>query len=519
MKIPRLPLLSLLFILRVFCCSLSAAILLPDVLADNMVLQRQQKVPVWGWASPGESIEVTFHDQIHQTEADTEGKWMIYLRPMSASATPSSLTISGENTITLKNILVGEVWLCTGQSNMQWRLLESAGGEEAIAKANYPDIRLFNVSREVGFKHQEGRLATWELCSPETVPSFSGVGYFFGLDLYRLSGVPVGLINSSYGGSQAEAWTPREFLAASEELAPCIAREDIWAAERPQVQAKYDEDIANWKKAVAKAKAEGSKLPNQPRSPDALRDYRIAGSIYENMIAPLIPYAIRGTIWYQGESNEERAEQYELLLTTMIASWRSKWGQGDFPFGIVQLPNFRATSDVPQDLAWSHLRDRQRKVAEQVPNTGLIVTIDIGEADDIHPTNKYDVGMRLSRWAQQAVYGYDLLAGGPVFSHAKFRKGKAILYFDQVGQGLQTTDSQAPQEFVIAGPDQQWHWANAKIKGRRKIIVDAQKVELPQAVRYAFNNNPVQPNLTNETGVPASPFRTDTWLGPTHGKR
>ncbi|MCB0636401.1 MAG: hypothetical protein KDC54_07270 [Lewinella sp.] len=508
------------FLLWLIGCSvLPAAIRLPEVLTDHMVLQRQQSVPIWGWAEPGERVSVSFRGQLLETTADEAGHWLVRLAPMPASAEQAVMTVNGENTIRLTDILVGEVWLCTGQSNMQWRLLESDGGQEAITAADYPEVRLFNVSREVAFKRKTGKLAVWERCSPATVPEFSGVGYFFGLELYRRLGIPIGLINSSYGGSQAEAWTPHEYLDASDELRPCIEREAIWEAERPRVRADFERAKAEWESAAATARERGERVPREPRVPDALRDYRIAGSIYYNMIEPLIPFAIRGTVWYQGESNEERAEQYELLLTTMIRSWRERWGQGDFPFGIVQLPNFRAEAEQPQDLAWSHLRDRQRQVARKVEGTGLIVTIDIGEADDIHPTNKLDVGLRLSRWALREVYGYELLAGGPVFERAVYRKDRVILYFTEVGNGLATTDGGPLQEFAIAGADQQWVWAEATIRGRRKVIVRAEAVARPQAVRYAFNNNPRRPNLTNETGLPASPFRTDEWPGPTHGKR
>ncbi|MGB3801617.1 MAG: sialate O-acetylesterase [Lewinella sp.] len=498
---------------------LSAELRLPDVFTDHMVLQRDQPVPVWGQAAAGATITIRFAGQIVQAVADQQGHWKAMLEPMEASAEPRTLSLSGDGTLALDDVLVGEVWLCTGQSNMQWRLLESDGGQEAIAAADYPEIRLFNVSRSVAFGREEGKLAHWERCSPETVPEFSGVGYFFGLDLYRRLGIPIGLINSSYGGSQAEAWTPRSYLAADTALAPTIAREEIWAAERPQVQADFDREIAEWRTARKAAKETGDPVPRQPRVPDALRDYRIAGSIYQNMIEPLIPFAIRGALWYQGESNEERAEQYGGLLTTMIRSWREKWGQGEYPFAIVQLPNFRAVAEEPEDEAWSHLRDRQRLVADSLTNTGLIVTIDVGEADDIHPTNKEDVGLRLSRWALGEVYDEDVVAGGPRFQRAEFTNGEAVLYFDRVGEGLTTIDGGAPAEFAVAGSDDKWVWAEAEIVGTDRIVVRSASIERPVAVRYAFNRNPANPNLTNDTGVPASPFRTDNFAGPTHGRR
>ncbi len=496
-----------------------AAVTLPDILGDNMVLQQGRPVPVWGKAAPGETVQVTFGDRTQSTTADAQGNWNVLLGPFTASATPATMTISGANRIELRNILVGEVWLCSGQSNMQWTLEQSKGGAAAIQAADYPAIRLFNVSRDVAFKRKEGQLATWQGCSPATAPDFSGVGYFFGLELYRELGIPIGLINASYGGSQAEAWTPVEYLAASSDLRPCIEREKIWAAERPAVEAAYTQQIKDWEAAVANAEAAGQKPPGRPRVPDALRDYRIAASIYNNMITPLIPFAIRGALWYQGESNEERAEQYELLLPTMIRAWRERWGQGDFPFAIVQLPNFRSTSPEPADEAWSHIRDAQRKTCLQVPHTGLIVTIDIGEANDIHPTNKLDVGRRLERWAMADVYGRKITKSGPVFRKARYRRHKVKLLFGETGAGLRMCSGTALQQFAIAGADKKWYWAKAKIRGKKKVIVWADEVERPEAVRYAFNNNPVGPNLSNETCLPATPFRTDNWPGPTAGKR
>jgi len=250
-----------------------------------------------------------------------------------------------------------------------------------------------------------------------------------------------------------------------------------------------------------------------------LREYRIAASIYDRMIAPLIPYSIRGAIWYQGESNEARAQQYELLLPVMIKAWRERWGEGDFPFGIVQLPNYRDAKADPADEAWSHLREAQRRTAMTVANTGLIVTIDIGEARDIHPKNKLDVGKRMALWAMADVYGRKLTKSGPVFREASFAGQKAVLKFDQAGDGLRIRDGDKLDEFAIAGADGKWYWANAKIVSKDRIEVWADAVSQPVAVRYAFNNNPRHPNLTNQSGLPAAPFRTDRWPGPTDGKR
>ena len=329
--------------------------------------------------------------------------------------------------------------------------------------------------------------------------------------------VPIGLINSSYGGSQAEAWTPRDYLAASRDLETCIAREQIWVAERPQVQQAYDHSIEKWEREVEKAENNGTVPPRRPRVPDALRDYRIAGSIYQHMIDPLIPYAIKGALWYQGESNEERAEQYMLLLETMIKSWRDRWNQGDFPFGIIQLPNFRSVSGQPEDKAWSHLRESQRIVYTRTENTGLIVTIDLGEADDIHPTNKQDVGKRSAIWALADIYGQGSVSTGPQLAKVKHKKKNIVLTFDQVGSGLKTRDDHQLSEFAIAVVPGQWQWAKARIKGKEKVVVWHEDLVHPQSVRYAFNRNPINPNLVNSRDLPAAPFRTDDWKDPTSG--
>jgi len=398
-------------------------------------------------------------------------------------------------------------------------LSETANGDAAIATADHPLIRLFNVSRQVAFKHAPPPLATWQACSPQTVKEFSAAGYYFGVELENELHVPIGLINSSYGGSQAEAWTPVEYLLASADLRPTVERTKIWDEERPRVRVEYDEALKKWRAEADKAVAAGARPSPSPAVPDALREYRIASSIYDGMIAPLIPFPIRGAIWYQGESNEARAQEYERLLPTMIRAWRERWGEGDFPFGIVQLPNYRDAKVDPADEAWSHLREAQRRTAMSTVNTGLIVTIDIGEAHDIHPKNKLDVGKRMARWALVDVYRRKLTKSGPVFREAKFAGRKAVLKFDQAGDGLRMRDGDKLDEFAIAGADGKWHWANARIVSKDRIEVWSDAVPQPVAVRYAFNNNPRHPNLTNETGLPAAPFRTDSWPGPTDGKR
>ena len=504
-----------------FACAIVARahVTLPDVLSDGMVLQQGKAIPIWGKADPGEAITIKFAGQSKTATAAADGKWTIKLDPLRANATPAVMTIAGKDQIQVKDILVGEVWLVAGQSNMQRLLSETANGDAVMAAANHPLIRLFNVSRQVGFKHAPPPLATWQACSPQSVKEFSAAGYYFGVELENELHVPIGLINSSYGGSQAEAWTPVEYLLASDDLHPTVERTRIWDEERPRVRTEYDEALKKWRAEADQARANGARPSPSPAVPDALREYRIASSIYDGMIAPLMPFYIRGAIWYQGESNEARAQQYEVLLPTMIKAWRDRWGEGSFPFGIVQLPNYRDPKPAPADEPWSFIREAQRRTALDTPNTGLIVTIDIGEAHDIHPKNKLDVGKRMARWALADVYGRRITKSGPTLRTVQIKDPKIVLTFTEAGAGLRIRDGAQLDEFAIAGNDRRWVWASAKIVGSDRVEVWSESVPHPVAVRYAFNNNPRHPNLTNETGLPATPFRTDQWPGPTDGKR
>jgi len=498
--------------------SVKAEVSLAEIIGSSMVLQQKRAVPIWGTADPGEAVTVAFGKQKKTVVADDNGKWEIALDKLFATFTPQTMSISGKNKIEITNILVGEVWLVAGQSNMQRLLRETDNGEIAQADADHPNIRLFNVSREVAFNHRTGKLGEWAACTPESVKEFSAAGYYFGVELAKELNVPIGLINSSYGGSQAEAWTPVEYLNASDELRPTVDRTRIWDAERAKVRIDYTEAIKKWRDDSSRQTAAGARPSPSPAVPDALREYRIAASIYDRMIAPLIPFAIRGAVWYQGESNEARAEQYGILLPTMIRAWRERWGEGDFPFGIVQLPNYRSIKTVPEEAPWSFIREAQRRTAMTTEHAGLIVTIDIGAANDIHPKDKLDVGRRMARWALKDVYGRKLTTA-PVFAKADVKGSRMILTFNEVGSGLKIRDGDKLDEFAVAGKDKKWVWANARIVGKNKVEVSSPTVPDPAAVRYAFNSNPKHPNLTNDSSLPASPFRTDSWPDPTSGRR
>lgn len=500
------------------CVAARADVLLPDVTGSSMVLQQKQIIPIWGSAEPGEAVTVTFGKINKTVVADANGNWRVDLGKLSANSSPQTMTIVGKNTIVLKDILVGEVWLVAGQSNMQRLLRETDNGDAVQAAANHSNIRLFNVSRDVAFKRRAGKLAEWAACTPDSVKEFSAAGYYFGVELEQELKVPIGLINSSFGGSQAEAWTPVEYLVANTDLKATVERTKVWDAERPRVRAEYDAAIKKWREDSDKQRGAGILPSPSPPVPDALREYRIASSIYDKMIAPLIPFAVKGAVWYQGESNEARAEQYNILLPTMIRSWRERWSAGNFPIGIVQLPNYRAIKNEPEDAPWSFIREAQRRTAVRVPNVGLIVTIDIGMSNDIHPRNKLAVGKRMTRWALKDVYGKKLV-NSPVLVRADEGKGKVILTFDDVGTGLRIRSGDKLEEFAIAGDDKKWYWADAKIVGKNRVEVSSSQVKIPRAVRYAFNSNPKNPNLTNDSDSPASPFRTDDWPDPTAGRR
>jgi sialate O-acetylesterase len=503
-----------------------ADVSLPDVLSDGMVLQRDQAVPVWGTAAPGEAVSVEFGGQTQRATADAAGRWRVDLAPMKAKPLPSTLAVAGaSNRVEVKDVLVGEVWVCSGQSNMVWTLANSQDGPATVAAARHPMIRLYAVPRRVEGAVQPQAApgpARWAACTPESAHGFSAVGYYFGRRLHEELGVPVGLLFPAWGGTPAEAWTPRAALAAHEELKPIVDRTDAMLAKRSALKADYEKQVADWQAARKAARAAGEPLPRQPRLPATLALQRDAGVLYDAMVAPLVPFAIRGTIWYQGEANAPRAQQYLTLLPVMIKAWRDAWGQQprEFPFGVVQLPNFRAQSDQPNDSDWAHLRDAQRRVAADVPNVGLAVTIDVGETNDIHPRNKQPVGERLARWAMATVYGRPGEWSGPAFKSASFDAGRARVTFEHAGKGLTLREgADAPHEFTLAGADRVWHRAEAKITGADAVEVWSDKVPKPEAVRYAWDNNPKDPNLTNDTGVPAGPFRSDDWPGPTDGKR
>ena len=494
-----------------------ADVRLPAVIGDNMVLQRGEKISIWGWADPGEEVMtgVSWSQMKWAVTADKKGEWSFKMNSPKTGG-PYKMTISGKNVIEIDNIMSGEVWVCSGQSNMQWTVQASNNAKEEIAAADYPNIRLFTVTRTVAPKPLADCEGTWASCSPETVPGFTAVGYFFGRELHKELNVPIGLIHTSWGGTPAESWTRREALEADAEFEPILARQADIIAKYPQAYKEYEGKVEEWKQAVEKAKAEGKKPPRGPGAPRGPEHPHSPAGLYNGMIAPLIPYGIQGAIWYQGESNAGRAYQYRKLFPAMITNWREDWGQGDFPFLFVQLANFMETKPEPGESAWAELREAQ-SMTLSLPNTGMATIIDIGEARNIHPKNKQDVGKRLALWTLAQTYEKDLVYSGPLYKSMKVEGGKIRLSFDHVGGGLAARAGEALKGFAIAGADRKFVWADAKIDGDA-VVVGSEDVANPVAVRYAWADNPVC-NLYNRENLPASPFRTDNWPGVTADKK
>lgn len=620
---------------------------LAHVFSDHGVLQREKPLPVWGWATPAATVTVTLAGQSKTATAGADGRWSVTFDALKASTTPIELVVtSGDAKASASDLLVGEVWICSGQSNMEmapgWGIRDSA---TEVAAANHPTIRLLNVGKNASDKPESDLAGAWAVCSPQSVANFTAVGYFFGRDLQKSLGeVPVGLIESAWGGTPAQAWTSHAVLAATPAIAGYAKQFDDVMAAYPEAKAKFDEqlktpaasptklddagwektglDVAAWKEmklpqnweatglnidgvvwfrrtidipATAAGKDlalglgpiddqditwwDGEKIgamtgwndprnytvpanlvtagphviavrvvdtggagglhgtPEQmvakPGAGDAIQlagawQFRVAeeyatkpqppmgpgnpwlpSSLRNGMITPLIPYAIRGAIWYQGESNAGGAYEYRTLFPEMIKDWRAAWGEGDFPFYFVQLANFTAAPKDPGESDWAELRDAQFFTLRTLPATGMASGIDIGEAADIHPKNKQEVGRRLALWAQADVHGQKIESSGPLFTAAKVEDGRIRISFDHLGGGLVAKDG-ALKQFAIAGEDKKWVWAEAVIDGDT-VIVSSATVAKPVAVRYAWANNPDGCNLYNQAGLPASPFHTDDW--------
>ena len=642
--------LSFLFVF-LFAQLAQAEVKLPRIFSSNMVLQQGIEIPVWGWAEPGERVTVQFNGATKKVKTSEDGKWKLKL-PVQEYGGPFSLLIKGTNIIQFDNVMVGEVWICSGQSNMQWTIANSNNPEEEIALAKHQNIRLFQVPRVIGqFPEKDIESGEWLECSPETVGEFSAVGYFFGRDLQEKLDVPIGLIHSAWGGTVAETWSSSQTISKDpdfkknwEELQNIdmeaykeiqlakvkelcggdVLEKDISIKEGKLVWSAYDFDDGNWnsiktpdlwenqgfmgidgvgwyrKEIWLKEEQTKSDLKlhlgkiddsditwmngveigktinayNEERvyiidakylkpgknvlvvrvndtgggggiwgdpdnqfmlisdeKMDISGDWKFKISkatvqsvnvgpnsyptlLFNAMINPIVPYGIKGAIWYQGESNANRAKQYQRVFPEMITDWRTHWQQGDFSFLFVSLANFRKPVEKPAQSEWAELREAQTKTLS-LPNTGMAMAIDIGEANDIHPRNKQEVGKRLMLNALKVAYGKEVVHSGPMFQSAEFVDGRAIVTFTETGSGLHVKDKYGyVKAFTLAGEDKVFHWAKAKLVGN-KVEVWSPMVPNPIAVRMGWADNPDDLNLYNKEGLPANPFRSDDWQGIT----
>jgi sialate O-acetylesterase len=659
------------------CVAAWAEVTPHPLISNGMVLQRDAAAPVWGWATMGETVTVEFAGAKKTATADVDGKWMVKLDPLPTSTEPRVMSIVGSSDskkIDIANVLVGEVWICSGQSNMEWSVKNSLNADEEAQAANFTQVRMFKVQKGFAKEPLDKTVGDWQEALPENVPGFSAVGYFFGRELHRSLGIPVGLIHTSWGGTPAEAWTSRATLESDPDLKPIVERFDkatdpeaiakakaamaenlkIWEEARKnpnqterqvdpgdagfgqgwasldfaatdwqdiKIPCQYDSalDGAFWfrKEIDIPAAWAGQELDLQLGAIDDFdttwfnnvkvgttgkdtkdwwmvpRAYRVPGelvkagkaviavrvfddfmtggmvgpelsigpvgqvdgrvslagtwktkvevgfnpltlknalrpgepginqnspaALYNAMIMSIVPYAVQGAIWYQGESNAGRAFQYRKLLPAMIADWRKLWNENDFHFGIVSLANFTAAVPEPAESTWAELREAQTLTA-RMPLNGQAMAIDIGDALDIHPKNKQDVGKRLALWALACVYGQQVEYAGPVYRSMKVEGGKIRLSFDHLGGGLVAKDGPL-KTFAVAGADKKFHWADDVVIDGDTVVVSAKAVPAPVAVRYAWANNPEGCNLYNQAGLPAEPFRTDAWPASTDTAR
>jgi len=491
-----------------------AEVRLASIFQDHMVVQRDGVIPVWGWAAEGEEVTVHFAGKSVTATPGAAGRWTAQLAPTSAGG-PYTLVVEGTNTVTVSDVLVGEVWLCSGQSNMAMNVRGAMNAEQEAAAADYPQIRMATLARKTAREPKaDCELKEWVVCSPQTVPAFSATAYYFGRHVHRDLGVPVGLINASWGGTCVEAWTSKKALqripSGRELFEQYMGR--IEAYDPGATKAAYEKQLEAWPARVKTAKEAGRKPPRKPSPPvDPADDQNHPSNLYNSMIAPLVPYAIRGTIWYQGERNSNAvkdAYDYRFELPALITDWRDAWGRGDFPFLFVQLPNFGGKQ--PDALALN--RESMLHTMQTVPNTGMAVTIDVGDTKDIHPKNKQAVGERLGIAAMKLAYGADIVPFGPIFRSMTVTGSQAVLTFDHVGDGLEARHGDL-REFVMAGEDRTFVVASADVTGPDTVTVSADGIEQPVAVRYAWTSDP-KCNLFSKGGLPATPFRTDTWQIP-----
>ncbi len=507
--------------------ALFANVKMPHIFSNNMVLQRDIPLNVWGWASPGEKITVTFAGQNVTATANKAGKWTVKLKPVKVNRNPDTMSVSGNNKLIFKNVIVGDVWICSGQSNMQMRVNNTLNAKQEIASSRNPLIRHAEIFRRTSlYPRGNAYVQGWSEASPAETGLFTAAGYYFAREIVKETGVPVGLINISWGGTRIEPWIPAEGFKMVPELKNISERIDSWYSDTESGKKnylKYFKELKAWLPVAEKAVRNGKTPSTRPVAPGENNSHQFPTMLFNYMVNPIIKFGIKGVLWYQGEANGKEGGIYTHKMNALISGWRTLWQQGNFPFYFVQLANYRTSNpDNPGGGdGWAKLREAQLKTLSVVPNTGMAVIIDIGEAGDIHPKDKQDVGKRLAALALAKDYGKNIVMCGPVFRNCKIEGNKAVISFDHTGSGLtagcknglapfEETPNAGLKWFAIAGADKKWHRAKAIITGN-KVIVSSDRVKVPVAVRYAYTMNPKGANLYNKEGFPASPFRTDNW--------
>lgn len=521
------------------CVSIStgrADVRVPAVIGEHMVLQAGTNTPLWGWADPGERVTATVGAAQAATVAGADGKWKVVFTDLKAGDVPVRVSIAARNTLVFEDVLIGDVWICSGQSNMALPLRRVVGRNVAdpqgLGQANHPRIRLFTLPKETRIEPQDDCTGSWSVCTPESAREFSATGYFFGREIHRAENIPVGLVNACRGSSSGQMWTSLEALQSEPALADYVSEALAARADYPlrkerylqwkQAAAQWPAALERWETEAARARAAGQEPPPQPTPPgpgpgrpvgmDAWEDdvMTVPTVLFNGMISPLLPFGIKGAIWYQGEGNTDAAGLYRTLFPAMVRDWRARWGRGDFPIHFVQLSSFQQPRDLPGEDTWAAFREVQSQLRASVPNSGMAVTIDIGCATDIHPLTKEEVGRRLSLVALAETYGHAIECSGPRYERMAIEGSRIRLHFTHVGGGLVARGDAPLKRFAIAGADRRFTWGDAAIDGDT-VIVSSPTVPAPVAVRYAWEINPDGCNLFNAAGLPGSPFRTDDW--------
>lgn len=494
----------------------AADVRLPRVFSDHMVLQRDMPIIVWGWADPGEKVTVTLHKTIGgrisnsqaEARANNDGRWSVQL-PAQAVGLPVTLDVRGKNVIEVQHVLIGDVWFCSGQSNMYWPVKNSANPKEEIAAANYSKIRSFDVWKDASDKPRDDVYGQWRVCSPKTAGNFSAAAYYFARHLHKELKVPIGIVHASWAATSAHPWISNAALDGDPKLKNFAASMMKRTGENlVKFKAEFDPKWAAWTKAVAAAKAEGKTPPRRPEVSFRNKVRNVPSALYNGMVAPLARMNLKGIIWYQGENDAHRGMFYQTIFEGLIRDWRRQWRQDELPFLFVQLANYKERKAEPGDSQWAMVRAAQA-AALRLPKTGMACAIDIGETENVHPKNKQDVGRRLALAALKMAYGRDVVFSGPTLKNMTANGRRAVLTFTHVGGGLKVRGDGPLKGFAVAGKDRKFVWSEARIEGKT-VVVTSDTVDKIAAVRYGWSDNP-ECNLCNVDGLPAVPFRTDAW--------